>query len=77
MSIVGRSKEDKKLTTYMHVYAGGGYVRDRKNGPFVFLSPPCVFLFSLARPVVGKITSHVSSLCVQCAMPPAARPGLW
>ena len=45
MSIVGRSKEDKKLTllTYMCMRVCI-YVRDRKYGPFVFLSPHVFFM---------------------------------
>ena len=73
MSIVGRNKEDKNLTflTYMCMRVCI-YVRDRKYGPFVFLSPHVRFLGSLATtchvPVIGKRTSHASSLCVRCLL---------
>ena len=45
VSIVGRSKDDKKLTllTYMCMHVRI-YVRDCKYGPFVFLSPHMCFL---------------------------------
>ena len=81
VSIVGRSKEDKKWTllTYMCMRVCI-YVRDRKYGPFVFLSPHVRFSWTLATtcrvPVVGKRTSHASSLCVLCVMPSAVRPCL-
>ena len=83
VSIVGRSKEDKKFTlpTYMCMRVCI-YVRDLKYGPFVFLSPHVHFLWSLGTTsrvrVVGKRTSHASLLCVLCAMPSAAsRPYSW
>ena len=79
VSIVGRSKEDKKLTLLKYVCMRVCvYVRDSKYGPFVFSSPHVRFLWALATTyhvsVVGKRTSHVSSLCVLCAMPSAVRP---
>ena len=86
--IVGRSKEGKKFTllTYMCMrvcvcVCVGVCVcvhgRDCKDGPFVFLSQHVRFLWFLATtcrvPVVGKRTSHASSLCVLCAMPSFVR----
>ena len=71
--IVGRSKEDKKLTLlpYMSMRVCI-HVRDRKYGTFVFLSSHEHFLWYLANtcrvPVVGKRTSHNSSLCVLCVL---------
>ena len=79
--MVSLSKEDKKLTllTYMCMRVCI-YVKDRKYGPFVFLSPRVRFLWSLVTmchlPVVGKRTSHASSLWVLSALPSAVRPGL-
>ena len=73
LSIVGRIKENKKLTllTYMGMCVCI-YVRDRKNGPFIFLSWHMRFLWSLVKkcriPVVGKRMSHASSLYVLCIL---------
>ena len=73
MSIIGRSKEDKKLTllTYMCMRVCI-YVRNLKYGFFVFLNPHVRFLLSLETtchvPVVGKRKSHASSLYVQCVL---------
>ena len=83
ISLVGPSKEDKKLTLLTSMCMRVCICeRDRKYGPFVFLSLRVRFLWSLATtcrvPVVSKRTSHISSLCVLCAMPSAVcRPCLW
>ena len=82
VSIVGRSKEDKKLTllTYMcmHVFI---YVKDHKYGPFVFLSPHVCFLWSLATMccvlVVSTRMLHAFLLCVLCMMPSAVCSCFW
>ena len=68
VSIVGRSKKDKKMTLLTCVCMCV-YVCDRKYG-FLFSKVHVCSLWSLAMyriPVVGKWTSHASSLCVLCA----------
>ena len=80
--IVGRRKEDKKLTllTYMCMRVCI-YVRDRKDGPFVFSSPHVRYLWTLVTmchvTVVGKKRRMFlrSVSCVRCSA--VHRPCLW
>ena len=63
-SIVGRSKEDKKLTllTYMCTRECI-YVCDRKYGPFVFLSPHVCFFMTFGDNVSRSSSRQKNVTC--------------